>query len=131
MQLSSILAEGRPVILNFWAGACPPCRKEMPDLQRVYELHKDRITLVGVDGGPFLGLGTTAEAEQLVADMGVTYPTGAIDDPEVIRDYGVLGMPITYFIKPDGEIVARRMGLLTREKLDSMVEDLLARSGAP
>jgi cytochrome oxidase Cu insertion factor (SCO1/SenC/PrrC family) len=131
VRLSSVLALGRPVVLNFWAGACPPCRREMPDLQQVYELNKDRIELLGVDSGPFLGLGTAAEAEQLVREMGITYPTGAASDPKVMQDYGVFGMPTTFFIKPDGEIVGRRMGLLTREKLDRMIEDLVDQSRMP
>lgn len=131
VRFSSILAQGRPVVLNFWAGACPPCRREMPDLQEVYDANKDRVLLVGVDGGPFLGLGTEGEAVDLVREMGITYPTGTTGDARIIEDYGVFGMPTTYFIKPNGEVVGRRMGLLTREKLTELVEDLVEKSAAP
>ena len=45
LLLSDLFAQGKPVVLNFWAGLCPPCRAEMPDLQEVYQEHKGDILL--------------------------------------------------------------------------------------
>ncbi len=49
LDLSSL--QGRPIVLNFWAGLCPPCRAELPDLQDFYDEFNDRVTLVSVDLG--------------------------------------------------------------------------------
>jgi thiol-disulfide isomerase/thioredoxin len=61
VEFSELLGQGKPIILNFWAGLCPPCRLEMPDFQEVYGEYNDEILLVGVDIGTFTGLGTQSE----------------------------------------------------------------------
>lgn len=127
--LSDVLADGKPVVLNFWAGLCPPCRLEMPDLQRSYENHRDEIQLIGVDVGPFTNLGTRADGRDLLNELGVSYPAGTTFDGQVMVDYRVLGMPSTFFITPDGEIVETWSGLLTEDKLSELIEELLAASG--
>src|SRR5712692_1189171 len=48
----------QPVVLNFWAGLCPPCRVEMPDFQRLFEQPTRKFAMIGVDIGPFIGLGS-------------------------------------------------------------------------
>ncbi|NHZ71760.1 MAG: redoxin domain-containing protein [Aquificales bacterium] len=128
VMFSELLAEGKPVVLNFWAGLCPPCRVEMPDLQSVSDQYADEILLFGLDVGPFTGLGSNEDARALLQTLSITYPAGTTIDPNVVREYGILGMPTTYFITPDGNIQATWTGLLTREKLTEMVEDLLAAS---
>ena len=117
--------EGRPVVLNFWAGLCPPCRAEMPDLQAFYNGSKDEVTLVGIDVGQFLGLGSLTDAEDLLRELNITYPAGFTNDSNVVRDYRVLGMPTTVFINPDGTIFDRWTGALNREILDEKIESML------
>ena len=129
VQLSDLLALGRPVVLNFWAGLCPPCRLEMPDLQAVHDEFGDRILLLGLDVGPFTALGSSAEGRALVQQLGVTYPTGTTSDSSVVREYQITGMPSTFFIKPNGEVARKWTGLLTEEKLAELAEDLLNASG--
>ena len=51
-------AAGKPLVLNFWGGSCPPCRAEMPGFQRAYERNQDDFLMLGLDIGPFFGLGT-------------------------------------------------------------------------
>ena len=130
VRISEILAQGKPVVLNFWAGACPPCVKEMPDLQEVYDAYQGEVLLVGLDVGPFVYLGTREEGQALLGDLGVTYPSGTTFDSGIVQAYGLVGMPTTYFIKPDGQIVRQWTGLLTKEKMTELVEELLAKSGA-
>jgi len=125
VRLSKLLAQGKPVVLNFWAGLCPPCRFEMPEFQRVYDRYKSRIILVGVDVGTFTSLGTPEQGQALIAELGVTYPTATTLDSEVMSAYQVLGMPSTYFITPAGEIIDTWTGLLNEEKLGELVEKLL------
>lgn len=129
MRFSDLFGRGKPLVLNFWAGACPPCRAEMPHFQEMYEIYKDRVFLVGLDVGPFVRLGTREDGQALVKELKITYPTGTTFDPEVVREYKVLGMPTTVFVKPNGEIFSNWTGLLTRDKLIELVEKLLAASG--
>ena len=58
--------KGKPLVLNFWAGLCPPCRAEMPDLQEFSEENKDRVNLLGIDVGQFTGLGNQDSAKALL-----------------------------------------------------------------
>ena len=131
VKFSDLLAKGKPVVLNFWAGECPPCRAEMPDLQVVAEQYQDRILLFGLDVGPFVGLGSREDGQALLKELGVTYPAGTTFDAQVVKAYNVLGMPTTFFVKPDGEIVEQWTALITKSKLTERVESLLAASGQP
>ena len=63
VKLSDLVAQGKPVVLNFYAALCPPCRAEMPDFQKVYDERKDEFTLVGVDIGPQQFLGSRDEGK--------------------------------------------------------------------
>ncbi len=130
VQLSDLLAQGKPIVLNFWAGLCPPCRVEMPDLQAVYEEFNNRILLVGLDVGPFIALGSREDAKALLKELEISYPAGSTFEPQVVTDYNVIGMPSTYFITPQGEIFDTWTGLLTRDKLTELVEALLEASGS-
>ena len=128
-ELSLSRLESKPVVLNFWAGQCPPCRAEMPEFQRFYNEYKDRVTLIGIDIGPFTGLGTHRDAEDLLRELGITYPAGFTNDPSVTRKYGVAGMPTTVFIQTGGEIFEKRTGQLNFNFLTRMTNSMLAAEG--
>lgn len=117
---------GKPVVLNFWAGLCPPCRAEMPDFQLFYEEFKDEVTLIGIDIGQYTGLGTQTDARKLLTDLAVTYPAGFTDDDRVARAYEVLGMPTTVFINSKGEIFRQWGGLLNLKVLSDVSNEMLA-----
>ena len=125
VMFSGVLAQGRPVILNLWAGLCPVCRAEMPELQAVHEEHGDRVLFVGVDIGPFVGLGSEKDARALLDELEITFPAGTTPDAGAVRDYKVLGTPTTLFVKPDGEIIQRWTGRLTPGQLNEYIEALL------
>lgn len=116
---------GKPVVLNFWAGLCPPCRAEMPELQRFPEEFKDQVTIIGVDIGRFTGLGSRQDAQNLLRELNVTYPAGFTNEGDILRNYTVLEMPTTVFITSEGEIFEQVAGALTRETLTTIVERLL------
>jgi thiol-disulfide isomerase/thioredoxin len=118
--------QGRPVVVNFWAGLCPPCRAEMPDLQSFYEEFNDRVDLVGVDLGQFTGLGSQRDAQDLLTSLEVTYPAGFTSDASVISRYQVLSMPTTVFINSKGEIFKKWSGALTGDVLAKVTEDMLS-----
>lgn len=124
-DFTELLGTGTPVVLNFWAGQCPPCRAEMPAFQKVYDTYGDDFLLLGVDIGPFIGLGSNQSAIDLLAELDITYPTARAIDGRAMRDYNVLGMPTTVFYDGGGVEVARQTGLLTEEALEARVRDLV------
>jgi thiol-disulfide isomerase/thioredoxin len=128
LDFSEVLGSGTPVVLNFWAGQCPPCRAEMPDFQRVYDRHAGEFLLIGVDIGPFIGLGTRESAIDLLEELGISYPTAYAVDARAVRDNDVLGMPTTIFYDGLGTEVGRHTGLLTEEALESRLGELLGQA---
>ena len=117
---------GKPVVLNFWAGLCPPCRAEMPDLQEFYHEFKDRVTLVGIDLEQFTGLGTLQDAKDLLEELEITYPTGSTSDSSVISKYKVFGMPTTIFIDADGRVFRNWGGALNLDVLREQTNKMLS-----
>jgi thiol-disulfide isomerase/thioredoxin len=125
-HFSNVFAHGKPVVLNFWAGLCPPCRAEMPSFQAVADDYADEVLIIGVDVGPFIGLGSQDDAQQLLHELGVRYPAAAAVDIAPLRLYEVRGMPTTIFFAPNGEIVEKRTGLLLETQLRETIEQLVA-----
>lgn len=114
---------GGPVVLNFWASWCDPCREEAPLLQRSWERWGPRGVL-------FVGLNMqdlTDDARGFLDEFSVDYPT--IRDPgkSVAADYGLTGIPETFFIDARGQVVAHVIGVLTEEQLAIGIE--AARTG--
>ena len=122
-QLSLDELEGTPVLLNFWASWCIPCREEAPLLQEGWRRY-------GRQGVLFLGLDMqdlTEDARDFLREFSITYPT--IREPlnEVARSYGTTGVPETFFISGEGRIVNHVTGVLAEEQLAAGVA--AARSG--
>ncbi|HEX2141113.1 MAG TPA: TlpA disulfide reductase family protein [Candidatus Limnocylindria bacterium] len=112
---------GRPVIVNFWASWCGPCVEEFPILESASRLH-------GPHGLTVLGIvfRDNSEAARVFMDrMGASW--SALMDPgeEVARRYGIYGPPETFFIDPEGTVVARQIGQLDRAALDRHLAELL------
>ena len=118
---------GQPVVLNFWAGLCPPCRAEMPEFQSFADRYDGRALVVGVDLGPFFRLGSQQDAMRLLNELSVTYPAGYTDDANVVRELGVLGLPATFFINADGSLHRKWQGVLDGAKLAEITDAMLAR----
>jgi len=128
VSLRELLGQGKPVVLNFWSGNCPPCRVEMPDFERAYRELRGRILFVGVDVGPYVRLGSVDDGRRLVQELGITYPVGTTSEAAVIPAYRVLGMPTTAFITPAGRIVRQWTGILDYSALLRLVDELMAAS---
>lgn len=125
-NLASLHGRGKPMVLNFWAGLCPPCRAEMPQFQVFYEEFKEDIQLLGIDIGIFTGLGSHDDADDLLRELGVRYPAGWTDDGSVPRKFGVTGMPTTVFISSDGTIMEKSVGAIDANFLARASRELLA-----
>jgi thiol-disulfide isomerase/thioredoxin len=129
-ELDFAQLQGQPIVLNFWAGQCPPCRAEMPDLQRFYDEYRDDVLLLGVDVGRFSGLGSRRDAQNLLEELRITYPAGSTNQRSIMRDYQVLSMPTTVFIDSNGEVFRRWSGALNRDTLRQITDQMLAQEAA-
>jgi len=99
---------GRPVLLNFWATWCPPCRKEMPDLQRFYEKYGDKIQLLGVNWD-FNSVGV----EPFLDRHGITYPNVMDPKGEVFVRYRLTGLPVSFWLDPEGFVRGVWLGAMS------------------
>ena len=112
---------GRPVVLNFWASWCVPCRREMPAFEAAHRRLGSRVVFLGVNHQDAL-----RAALKFLTETGVTYPSGYDPDGGVARKYGLFGLPTTIFVSPDGKVVARRTGETTADELQRKIAGLLA-----
>lgn len=128
LNFNDVLDQGKPVVLNFWGGDCPPCRAEMPAFQRVYEDHKDEVIFLGLDAGGFMQLGTRQQALDLLAELNITYPAGAPPNRTPLVNYSVFSLPSTIFINANGDVTQRRVGAMSEAQLRSFINKLLGSS---
>ena len=110
--------QGKPVVLNFWATWCGPCRAEMPDLVALHEGNPNVVVLE-------INVREELDAiEDFAAEFGMTMPVVLDQEGAIGRAYGVRNMPTTVFVKADGTIGARWPGILVGEQLTSFVEQI-------
>ncbi len=110
---------GKVVLVNFWASWCPPCREEAPVLERAWRAYKDKgVVLVGVDVWD-----TEADARAFMKEFGITYPNGPDPNGEIAIEYGLTGVPETWFIDREGRLVRRWTGALTDRQISTFIEE--------
>lgn len=114
---------GQVVVLNFWASWCyPACYEEAPVLERGWQAYRERGVLVlGVDIQD-----TREAAEKFIRDFALTFPNAPDPAGRVSIEYGVYGVPETFFIDRRGRIRGKHVGAVTEEALRTNVERLLA-----
>jgi len=111
---------GTPVVLNFWASWCTPCRDEFPLLRDADLGAAGQYQIVGVDSRDQV----RADARAFVKDERADWPNGYDADGSVLRAYGVNGQPQTLFIDAEGTIVSRVAGPLTEQSLTANLRKL-------
>ena len=112
---------GRPVIINFWASWCGPCVEEFPLLRDAAARHAgDGLVVIGI-----VWQDRSEAARDFMARNGATWVAAMDPGGRVARDYGMLGLPETYFIDRDGIIRARQIGQISAASLDEKIAAII------
>jgi cytochrome c biogenesis protein CcmG/thiol:disulfide interchange protein DsbE len=114
---------GQVVVVNFWASWCyPACYEEAPSLERAWKTYKDRgLVMVGINFQD-----KDEPARRFLTQFGHTFPNAPDPAGRVSVDYGVYGVPETYFIDKKGRVRFKQVGPVSDEMLKSQIERLLA-----
>jgi peroxiredoxin len=100
---------GTPVVLNFWATWCDPCRREMPALQATAANYDGQVVVLGIDQGE-----EPAVVQRFVDEYGLTYPILLDEEFAISERYAIGGMPTTFFIDAEGVIRHLWVGEMNR-----------------
>lgn len=107
--------------MNLWASWCPPCRAEMPDLQRLYaDYAKKNVVVLGVDQGE-----SPQRASAFAQSLGIHYPILVDEQQQYGRVYAALGLPTTIVVNPSGVVVRGFDGPLSYPQMVGAITPLL------
>jgi cytochrome c biogenesis protein CcmG/thiol:disulfide interchange protein DsbE len=113
-EISLASLRGKPVVINFWASWCIPCKEEAPLFERAWREHRDKgLVVLGVDAEDFRG-----DARRFVRRYRLTYPIVFDRSKNVIGDFGLTGYPETFFLSPQGDVVAHAAGQVREAELE-------------
>ena len=112
---------GQVVIVNFWASWCGPCRVEAPDLQNIWERYRDQgVVLIGIAWAD-----TDFNSLAFLEEFGITYPNGPDRGTRIGDVYKIQGVPETFIVDRDGQIVEFIYAPTTEAYLSQIIERLL------
>jgi thiol-disulfide isomerase/thioredoxin len=113
---------GQPVLINFWATWCPPCRAEIPALEAASQAFDGQAVILGINVQE-----NPTDVLEFMADSGMTYPVVFDQDAVIARTYRVQAYPTTYFVDSQGVVVEIYTGPLNeplvRARLAELVEE--------
>jgi thiol-disulfide isomerase/thioredoxin len=121
ITLSGLIANGKPIVLNFWASWCPPCKVEMPEFDKAYKETGGEVQFIMLD----LTDGqreTVQKGAQYVKEQGFSFPVYFDTGQEAAYTYGIRAIPTTLFIDKDGYIVTGVQGAINGQTLRRGVE---------
>lgn len=114
--------KGKVIFLNFWATWCPPCKKEMPDVESIYKEYgenKKDVVILGINSEK------ENEVKKFLKDKGYTFPTLIDENSEVMRKYFIQAFPTSFVIDKEGNVYGYVMGGLTKEQIKQVIEEVL------
>lgn len=121
--------KGKTILLNFWATWCPPCRAELPDIQKIYEEYstegEEALIVLGV-AGP--GMGEEKSQEEIAAfleENGYTYPVLMDETWELFQEYGIYAFPTTFMIDREGNVFGYASGQLSYDILKDIIKQTM------
>ena len=112
--------KGKPVLINFWATWCPPCRSEMPYIQQVYdEMHEKGLVVLAINIGE-----SSSKVKSFLQDNDLSLPVLLDTRGVVAQRYNIKGIPTTFFIDKDGTIREKIIGAFTSK---AQIEERLSK----
>lgn len=111
---------GKPVVLNFWASWCPPCKSEMPDFEAAFQNHGNEVHFLMVNATG--GQETVASAQEFLSQTDYTFPVYFDTDYSAAIAYGTSVLPMTFFIDAEGYPVAYAQGAMSAEMLQTGID---------
>lgn len=105
---------GKWVVANYWAIFCPPCRVEIPDLIRFVNDNPDKLVVLGMDAG----MDSTENLQKFIDEQGINYPIIPTQNSTMNAFGEVVGIPTTFIVSPEGELIDKHVGLLTYDNLE-------------
>lgn len=121
--------KGSVVFLNFWATWCPPCRAEMPDIQKLYEEYEaaedDSVVILGVAAPGLGGEKDIAGITEFLSDNGYTYPVVMDETGDLFMQYYVFSYPTTYMIDREGNVFGYLTGSMPESTMRDVIEQTL------
>ena len=113
---------GAPIVLNFWATWCGPCRNEMPYLEQAFQDYGEEIQFMLVDITD--GRDTKEIVQSFLTDNAFSFPVFYDTELDAARTYGVYSIPMTVFIQSDGAIKSTHIGSMTEEILENGIQSI-------
>ncbi|MEQ2678295.1 cytochrome c biogenesis protein CcdA [Enterocloster citroniae] len=121
--------KGKTVFLNFWATWCPPCRAEMPDIQKLYETYDtegdDALIILGVASPNIGGEKSEEGIKEFLDENGYTYPVLMDTTGDVFMSYGVFSYPTTFMIDRDGNVFGYASGQLNEDMMENIIKQTM------
>ena len=120
LSLSNL--KGRPIVLNFWASWCQPCKEELPLLENAWkqmQAQKKNIVFLGIDFQE-----SNSDASSFLLQHGITYLAGLDTDGSIANKYGVSSLPQTIFIDRNGTVRSREPQELTTQDLSRNLQSI-------
>ncbi len=109
---------GKKVMLNFWATWCPPCKAEMPDMQKLHEEARDDLVILAVNIDP------ENDVAGFAKQMGISFPILIDKDYVVNKTYQIISIPTSYFIDENGIIQAKHIGAMNLNAMKQYIGDM-------
>lgn len=118
VSLSSL--KGKKVFLNFWATWCPPCKAEMPEIEKLYQETKDsNLVILAVDIGE-----NSNTVKPFIDENKYNFKVLLDSDQSVATQYGISSIPTSYFIDTDGNIISTHIGAMTIDQMKAYIKTL-------